>query len=357
MRFKQFVPLAIAALSFVSIIGCGLLDPNPGPNPVTTQPSGGSVPVPRDSTPVTAERGAQIYAQYCARCHGDSAEGSKIWLPPIQGRAGIGELVHGGRRAMPAFATLSDSAIASIEAFLAGFHVDYGAKTGRELYVTYCSSCHGDSALGTSTFQGSIQGHEAIHDIVRSGRREMKPVDIPDSIIAKIQDYLLSLRVDLTNVSGAEYYARECAKCHGASGEGTTRGYEIRNPVVGYATYVMRNGRSGRPFADSMPKYTPAMLSDRQLTEILTMLRAAQHPSDGKSLYNRFCANCHGTNAKGGIVGKNITREIGDFQEKVREGEGGSNYASRTKYMPKWPASELSNAEISSMAAYVTGLR
>jgi mono/diheme cytochrome c family protein len=246
----------------------------------------------------------------------------------------------------------------SIEMYLGTFHVDFSSKSGRELYVTYCSSCHGDTALGTSTFSGSIQGYTPIHDIVRDGRREMKGVDIPDSVIAKIQDYLLSLKVDLSKVGGAEYFSRECAKCHGSAGEGTTRGYEIRNPVTGYATWVIRNGRSGKPFfADSMPKYTASMLSDQQLTGIITMLRAAPHPTDGKALYDRFCANCHGADAHGGPVGKNILRELGELTEKVREGEGGNSYGSRSRYMPKWSTSELSNAEVNAISSYLRTLR
>lgn len=357
MRLKQFLPLSVVLLFLASFAGCELLDPNPGPDPITGPTGGGNPSTRNDSTPATAERGATLFAQYCARCHGDSAEGSKIWPAPLYGRTGIGEIVHKGRRGMPGFPSLSDSAVASIEKFLSGFQVDFGSKSGRELYVTYCSSCHGDSALGTTTFPGSIQAYAPIHDIVRNGRREMKRLDIPDSAIAKIQEYLNSFKVDLATLSGAEYYARECAKCHGASGEGSPRGYEIRNPVIGYATYVIRNGRPGAPFADSMPKYTTARLSQKQLNEIIAMLRSAEHPSDGAGLYNRFCSNCHGKDARGGVVGESLRGEIDEFGEKIREGEGGNNYADRREYMPRWPASEISEQEIHAMAEYVSRLR
>jgi len=351
--------LSIAVMIVASLAGCELLDPNPGPSPISQSSSSAvDTTLPHDSVAATYDRGKALYAQYCAPCHGDSAEGTLIWPTPIQGRTGIAELVHGGRRTMPSFPTLSDSAIASIELFLGTFHVSYDGKSDRDLYVTYCSSCHGDSATGTSTFAGSIQTYSPIHDIVRNGKGEMLPVDIPDSIITRIQNYLNSFNVDMTKLSGTEYFARECAKCHGAEGEGTTRGYEIRNPVAGYATYVIRNGRPGIPyFLEAMPSYPTSALSNTQLNEIIAMLRAAPKPTDGGALYNRFCSNCHGKDALGGPVGRNVKRETGDFVEKAREGEGGSNYSRRSSYMPRWTSSELTNAELNAMAAYVRQLK
>lgn len=422
--------LCIASALILVVAGCEVLDPNPGPDPITAQPGDttGNHPVPPvDTVPASELRGAALWVQYCARCHGDSAQGTRIYEPSLRGRTGIHDIVRKGQKAMPSFPALSDSSIASIELYLRSFIKDPGSKTGLELYVAYCASCHGDSALGTKTHPGSIQGYEPIapivrsgrgemkpvdipdslitriqeyisslrnlknlsgqelymtycatchgdsatgtktytgsiqgttpiHDIVRNGQRDMKPVNIPDSLIAKIQEFLLTLKPDLSKLTGQEYYARACSQCHGVNGEGTARGYEIRNPVVGYATYVIRNGRPGTPYLDPMKAYAAANLTDVQLTEILTWLRNAVHPTDGKALFNRFCANCHGTDARGGIVRKGIRGETGDFAEKVRSGEGGSNYASRTKYMPKWSTSEISNAEITAMAAYVRTL-
>lgn len=356
---SSWAVLSIAIMIVALLGGCELLDPNPGPSPIApTSSSAVDTTVPHDSVAASYDRGKEIYVQYCAPCHGDSAEGTLIWPTPIQGRTGIADLVHGGRRTMPSFPTLSDSAIASIELFLSTFHVTYEGKSDRDLFVTYCSSCHGDSATGTSTFAGSIQGYEPIHDIVKNGKGEMLPVEVPDSIITRIQNYLKSFSVDLSKLSGIEYFARECAKCHGAEGEGTTRGYEIRNPVAGYAKYVVRSGRPGVPyFLEAMPSYSTSALSDAQLNEMITMLSAAQKPTDGGGLYNRFCSNCHGKDALGGPVGKNIKREVGDFAEKVREGEGGNNYSRRSSYMPRWSSSELTNAEINAMAAYVRQLK
>ena len=348
--------------SFALFTGCELVDPNPGPDPITSGSNGsdtGAITPRVDTVPPSQERGVDLYAQYCARCHGEDASGAQVWPGSIQGRSGIHTIVRQGRRAMPGFPRLSDNEITSIELFLNSFQIDNSTKSGKELYEFYCASCHGEDATGTNIYSGSIESYSPIHTIVREGIGEMDPIAVPDSLIDRIQDYLLSFNVDFASLSGREYYDRICASCHGLEGEGSLRGPEIRNPVTGYATYVTREGRPGIPwFTREMPKYDTDSLSDQQLTEIITWLRSATKPYDGRSLYNRFCSTCHGKDARGGPVGESILNEDADeFREKVREGEGGNNYSRRNKYMPSWTSSEITNEEISQMAAYVRRLR
>ena len=361
-RFPPFLFLTIVLLaSGLFYGGCELLDPNPGPGPITagSENNNGTITPPTDTVPPSLERGINLYAEYCARCHGDSASGGLVWPGSIQGKIGIHTIVRDGRRGMPSFPGLSDNEIESIELFLNSFNVDNSSKSGEDLFNFYCSSCHGEEATGTNIFSGSIQNYSPIHTIVRNGKGEMDPVNLPDSLIDRIQEYLLSFHVDFKSLSGREYYDRVCASCHGLDGEGTTRGPEIRNPVTGYATYVVRNGRPGEPwYTREMPQYTTDSLSNSQLSEIISWLRSAAKPTDGRSLYNRFCSNCHGDDARGGPVGEGILNEdASKFLEKVREGEGGTNYSRRTKYMPSWSSSELTNDEVSKMAAYVRSMR
>lgn len=348
--------LAIAAIAVVAAGGCEALDPNPGPTPVGTgQPQA----LPEESGPPTAQRGAKLYAQTCAPCHGTNAEGSAIWQPPIQGRVGITDIVRNGRRAMPAFKELSDNAIASIELFLQSFPIDFGSKSNAELYTIFCSGCHGDSGSGSSVFAGNIQGYQGIAPIVRNGRGDMPPVQIADSLIERIQAFLSTYEVDLAKLDGVTYYARVCAGCHGAQGEGSKRGYEIRNPVRDYATYVVRNGRTGLPdFKEAMPAYDQQALSDQQLSEMLTWLRTASKPPTGKLLYNRFCAACHAIDGSGGVSEKIITgKAVDSFEDAIRIGKGGKDFTLRNKYMPSWSIDEITDQEIRLMATYVRSLR
>lgn len=48
--------------------------------------------------------------------------------------------------------------------------------------------------------------------------------------------------------SSVEVFLAVCAACHGSTGEGTERGYELRHPARGYATFVVRTGRPGVGF-------------------------------------------------------------------------------------------------------------
>jgi mono/diheme cytochrome c family protein len=74
-------------------------------------------------------------------------------------------------------------------------------------------------------------------------------------------------------------------------------------------------------------------------------------------LYLDYCGNCHGADAAGGVVGKEIyDKEYRDALEKVREGEGGDAYAERDKYMPRFGQALLNNEEVQAIADYLATL-
>ena len=157
-----------------------------------------------------------------------------------------------------------------------------------------------------------------------------------------------------SGATGEELFRESCSMCHGADGAGSMDGPQLLSPVRPFATYVIRNGRDKQMgFPDAMAPFGTDLLSDAELGRILDWLGAAPKPATGEGLYVRFCGNCHGANAQGGRVGKDITSELDEVFEKVREGHGGASYAARTKYMPGWLASELTDAEVASIAAYL----
>ncbi len=154
-----------------------------------------------------------------------------------------------------------------------------------------------------------------------------------------------------------DVYAANCASCHGADAEGTTSGPQIREPVHGFATYVIRNGRSAQMgFGQAMPAFATDEVSDLDLTAIFTYLDRAPRPTDGAGLYGRFCANCHGADAAGGRVGESPKEDRDEIAEKVREGKGGTSYGSTKKYMPAWTSAQLSDAEVALIADYLATL-
>lgn len=155
-------------------------------------------------------------------------------------------------------------------------------------------------------------------------------------------------------------FARNCAICHGDDGQGTSSAPQIQNPVVGYATWVVRNGRaSTMGFTGAMPVATEAAVPQRELDEIFAFLGQFPHPTDGEGLYVRFCGNCHGADAKGGATGESLFKAAAkdaDVISMVRKGHNGTTYSDRKRYMPSWTADEISDAEVKLIAAHVRSL-
>lgn len=152
-----------------------------------------------------------------------------------------------------------------------------------------------------------------------------------------------------------DVYRDNCASCHGAEGNGTADAPQIREPVHAYATYVIRNGRASEMgFPQAMPAFAADEIPD--LAPIFEVLDRTPRPTDGAGLYARFCGNCHGADASGGRVGESAKEDRGEIFEKVREGKGGSNFGARKKYMPAWTSSQLSDAEVELIAAYLATL-
>lgn len=163
----------------------------------------------------------------------------------------------------------------------------------------------------------------------------------------------------LESKTGAEVFQLLCSTCHGTTGEGTALGPELQHPVAAFSTWVVRNGRDSDSYPGPMIAYPETMVTEQQLEEIWTWLGGLPQPTTGEALYLDYCANCHGANARGGRVAKNIQEkgtELGDLTEKVREGEGGTNYGAAALYMPHWSTSQISDDELTLIAEHLTTL-
>lgn len=163
----------------------------------------------------------------------------------------------------------------------------------------------------------------------------------------------------LQGKTGAEVYQALCAPCHGPTGEGSALAPELQHPVADFSTWVVRSGRDSDSYAGPMIAYPETIVSDQQLEEIWTWLGSLPQPTTGEALYVDYCANCHGADARGGRVGQNIQEkgnELADLTEKVREGEGGTNYGAAAMYMPHWTTTQISNEELTLIAEHLTTL-
>jgi mono/diheme cytochrome c family protein len=103
-----------------------------------------------------------------------------------------------------------------------------------------------------------------------------------------------------------------------------------------------------------MPAFSLQQVSDQQLQEVLAWLGGRPDPTTGAGLFDRYCANCHGSDATGGVVGQDIAGEtLNNVIEAARDGFGRQNYAVRDKFMPGRSTQELSDAELQLITDYL----
>jgi mono/diheme cytochrome c family protein len=292
---RRYLTLSFFAL--VVLAACNLLDPNPGPTPITT--SNGTPSTPVVNMKVDTAIGERLYGAQCARCHGDSAQGTKQFSKNIQGTSGILHTVRQGSGLMPPFPGLSDSDVKSIELFLSTFHdPSRDTMTGMAIYQKYCSGCHGDSAQGLEGKGHGIVGRTGIDSSVRNGTTQGMPGFpwISTAKVREIEQYLGSFKLP---EDGPSLYRFYCASCHGDNAQGLT-GHGI----------ALQQYKS---IADPVKKGTPLMaavkgITDSQIVKIETFLATIPLPTNGVGLYSRYCARCHGMDANG-IAGNGIPLE------------------------------------------------
>lgn len=105
-----------------------------------------------------------------------------------------------------------------------------------------------------------------------------------------------------------------------------------------------------------MAAWSTETISDEQLDLIFDHLDAFPQPTTGEELFLDYCRSCHGPTGTGGAVPENILEEAPDERlEKVRKGEGGTNYAARLEYMPAFASDRLTDAEVQAIMDWLTG--
>ncbi|HID64310.1 MAG TPA: c-type cytochrome, partial [Anaerolineae bacterium] len=285
------------------------------------------------------QRGAELYAEHCASCHGDEGQGIPNVGSPLNSRAflemyddeAIGAAIYDGRpnTLMTAYAQakggpLRDNQIEDLVAFIRNWEAmapllptPTPVIDPASLYAQYCAGCHGPNGEGTDAIslplnsKGFLERTDdaTLYRLIAQGRPEQgMPTFAGELSKAEINALVSFVRAWEATApelapGGATLYARYCAFCHGANGEG------VKNvPVVlnfkeflsthddAYLRQVIAEGH------EDMPPWSLTM-TEGEIERLVGFIRAweemAPEEEGGEALYARHCAFCHGPQGEG----------------------------------------------------------
>lgn len=114
-------------------------------------------------------------------------------------------------------------------------HDKAAMKTGKRLFSTYCSVCHGSDARGAKGFPNLRDSDwlwggkpEQIEASILNGRRGTMPawkLSLGEEGIEEVTAYVMSLSgrsVDESKVAAGKIHYKNCFGCHGVEGQGNT---------------------------------------------------------------------------------------------------------------------------------------
>ena len=170
---------------------------------------------------------------------------------------------------------------------------------GRQLYLTGCSSCHGDAGEGTAKAPTLTGVGAASADFFLSTGR--MPADRPraESVrkqpayfrvqIDQLLAYVASLapgpevpRVDVASGDlplGNQLYANNCAPCHSSAGAGGALGHAVVAPNLRRATPT-QVAEASRVGPGAMPRFGSDTLDDHEVASIARYVRYLHEPED-----------------------------------------------------------------------------
>jgi ubiquinol-cytochrome c reductase cytochrome c subunit len=167
---------------------------------------------------------------------------------------------------------------------------------------------------------------------------------------------------------GAALYAASCASCHGVRGEGTPNGPALTNVGAAAVDFMLRTGRMPLSAPNQPARRGRPVFDDPQIQGLVGYVSSfgpgpSIPPVDvsdgtdlaaGRAQYVATCAACHGAGGSGDAVGggaiapallDTAPQQVG---EAIRIGPG---------QMPAFSSDQVSDAELSQIAAYLQFLR
>ncbi len=153
-------------------------------------------------------------------------------------------------------------------------------KTGKSLYLVYCSSCHGKDGKGN---KNKAQDHtkriaqKSVLDIINHGSNNFKsiyPAGMPAALVDK-EDAKEIAKYVASGLQGAKPKAWErCASCHNENGEGIAYvAPNIKRYSDDLVATVLTNGKKG--VIGRMPSFE-GRLTELQMRSIASYIRSIQ---------------------------------------------------------------------------------
>ena len=176
---------------------------------------------------------------------------------------------------------------------------------------------------------------------------------------------------------GAQLFAGNCASCHGIDGSGISHprpgsgdilgeGPPLRGVGARAADFYLRTGFMPLSNIHDEPSNEPVQFTEKEIRSLVAYVAslgagpeiprvhpAAGNLSEGMQLFTQHCAGCHQEDAEGGFVtGARVPPLQGVTPVQIAEAVRIGPYL-----MPKFPASQISNAQLNSIIAFVMSLK
>lgn len=292
-------------------------------------------------------RGAQLYADQCASCHGDEGQGMANVGPALNSRnflklyddkairAAIGDGRPGAL--MPAYAQekggpLRDNQIEDLVAFIRNWEktapllpTATPVIDAASLYARYCAGCHGPNGEGTEAIELALNSKgflertddTLLYQLIAQGRPEQgMPTFANELSNAEINALVAFVRAweataPRVELGGETLYARYCAFCHGPNGKGAKNVPVVLNSKGFLSThdddYLRQVIAQGH---ENMPPWSEergGTMTAEQIDRLVAFIRAWEKPgeptpgavkvsgfaADILPLFQKQCVACH----------------------------------------------------------------
>jgi len=283
---------------------------------------------------LNAPDGKRLFTIYCSSCHGQSVaySGDEAQLRQT--------IVEGGLHlTMPPWQnTLTDLQIDTLASFVVN---PSSVPDGQALFDQYCSTCHGELVPAATSFDLARQ------TIATGGAHQTMPVwgdVLTQEQIDALVDFTVTSAEGTSILRGQTLFEQNCAPCHGDFGEGGPNPSQPNQIIAPISTSGYLNTHDNTTLFEIISQGQPDQgmspfgssnggdLDDDQINSIVAYLRSWQaippaitppqftFPTlslSATEIYSTICAQCHGANGEGTIIGSAINDLSDDTDQEI----------------------------------------